>query len=217
MISWARKPSARPPSAFVDPAADHRPYSTLCGVLQAQDLREMAHAVGVVGAQPDVGASTVARNLALAGAETAGAKPVLLVDAHLARPSQTDFLAGVRLDLPGLSEVMLGRALADEVVQPTVYPGLSLVTCGDTRLRPGVDRDRFAAALARWRERCCWIVVDMPPALEAGPALTLLSLLDEVILVVESGRTSSDHAQHARILMERSQARLLGAVMNEKP
>lgn len=218
MITWAKKPSLKPtPVPVADPTADHRPYATLCGVLQAQDLRESAHAVGVVGVQPYVGASTVARNLALAGAETAGKKPVLLVEGHLARPSLAASLSGVRLDQPGFAELMLGRAQADEVVQPTVIPGLSIVYAGDTRLRPGIDRDRFAAALNRWKERSSWIVVDMPPALEAGPALTLLSLLDEVILVVEAGRTNSDLAQHARILMERSQARLLGAVMNEKP
>lgn len=139
----------------------------------------------VAGARTGEGRTSVAINLATALAHAGPA--VTLVDADLRHPSLSDAFPGER---PGLAELLAGRVSPEEVTVPTDVPGLRLVSAG--RARSAVDTfevTRLRRALAGLRATADVVVVDSPPVLTVGDAITLASLSDLVMVVADLRRT----------------------------
>jgi MinD-like ATPase involved in chromosome partitioning or flagellar assembly len=129
----------------------------------------------------------VAANLATALAY-AGDK-VILVDADGQHPSLSRvFGTG---DRPGLSDLLAGRALLEEVAVPTNVPGLRLVSAGETvgLTSDTLDASSLGRAFARMKAVTDVIVVDSAPVLEVSDALTLACVSDLVVVVADPRRT----------------------------
>ena len=58
------------------------------------------------------------------------------------------------------------------------------------------------------------MLIDAPPVLPVADSLSLARLAGGVIVVVEAGRTTYPQVERAIQLLARSQARLLGTVLN---
>jgi tyrosine-protein kinase Etk/Wzc len=73
---------------------------------------------------------------------------------------------------------------------------------------------RCAELIEACRAQFELIVVSLPPASESSPGSALAACVDGVLVVIESEKTPVVAAQRARKLLERSRARVLGAILS---
>lgn len=166
----------------------------------------------VTSAQPLEGKTSTAVNLAVALAQR-GSK-VILVDADLRKPSMhtvlnTDGRAGLSLYLSGSQE-------CDGLIIPTTVPNLSLLPAGPVPPNPAelLSSGRMRDLLGRLGQEFEHVVLDSPPVLSITDATVLSVLVDGVILVVRSGKTTREMLRHTRGLLLSVNARVLGVVLN---
>jgi Mrp family chromosome partitioning ATPase len=169
----------------------------------------------VTGPSGGEGATTAAAMLALAVTERQDS-PTLLVDANLRAP-RLHTLLGLAVS-PGLSDWSGEGALPCQPVQ--AYPNLSFLPAGTgagDETMPALGRGhaaRLAAAARCARDEFAWAIWDTSPSLRFPDAIALAPLVDGVLVVVESDRTRIDHLVEFRDQLRRTDARLLGVVMN---
>lgn len=149
----------------------------------------------VTSAMPGEGKTYCAVNLAMSIAMEMDIT-VLLVDADVARPSVLKVL-GLPSE-PGLMDILLRdqTGLADVILRTNV-PTLSLLPAGRankhaTELLASRNMSRLLTEIAeRYADRI--VIFDSPPLLMTTEASVLAAQMGQVVMVVESGRTS----QHA--------------------
>lgn len=179
-----------------------------------QGTEKAPWSVGVTGVNPSHGASTTAANLGLITAET-GAR-VIVLDADLYKPSLHRVFNVA--NEPGLSEVLGAKAALDDAVR--VVPDVS-----NLRLFPAGTRVRNPAALLHpntvsellhgLRNRCDFLIVDLPSVGAVAYASFLASFLDGVLLVVQAQTPRLDVEQTIKRRLQT--AHVLGMVLNRVP
>ncbi len=157
------------------------------------------------------GKSEVAANLAATLAQTE--RRVLLVDADMRQPSQ-HHIWGL-IDSVGLSNVIVDR---DEFYQckQTITKNLSVLTAGTLPPNPLalIDGDRMTFLIDLFSQSYDYIVFDTPPLAGAPDAAVLGKMVDGVLLVVRPGVVNLASATAAKLLLERSEANILGIIAN---
>jgi Mrp family chromosome partitioning ATPase len=73
----------------------------------------------------------------------------------------------------------------------------------------------MAKLLAAWREEYRWVLLDAPPVLAVTDAAVLAALVDGTVLVLRAGETDRRAAWRSVQQLERVDARVVGAVLNE--
>ncbi len=58
------------------------------------------------------------------------------------------------------------------------------------------------------------VLLDAPPVIAVTDAVLLATKVDGVLLVIRAGQTKREHAERARDLLAKVNARLVGAVLN---
>jgi succinoglycan biosynthesis transport protein ExoP len=162
------------------------------------------------------GKSTIAMNfaIALAGHAHGGA---LLIDADLRRPTLNVRL-GMSDSASGLSDILVGRLTADEVVVTTKYPGLSAILAGPAVPNPMrlFQTERFEQLLEELRDKYPFVIVDTPALLTVFDGTLVASKTDGAVIVVAAGHTEVRSTHRA---IERLTAfgapNLLGIVLNQ--
>lgn len=169
--------------------------------------------LGVTSCYPGEGVSTVAVQLSVAAAATG--MRVLLVDLNWKRPTIHETF-GVQRG-PGLSEALASEGRQDPPIQGSAISNLSLLTVGnlvgDFNLAISLER---MAGLIRSLHDYDLIVFDLCESAEAGPSLSLSSLLEGVLLVIEAERVRWEVALRVKELLVRSGVNVLGAVLNKR-
>jgi Mrp family chromosome partitioning ATPase len=148
--------------------------------------------LGIASARHGEGRTTVALGLASSLAEMFYSVVLVEMEDEAEGPLLCEEL-GIPLGA-GVGDYVLGNACLEEILHETGRPNLKLVASGQTRLRGGrlESTSRIRELLADLRERFEVVVVDLPPVLENEQAPALLGQLDGVVLVVNSGSTTSD-------------------------
>ena len=147
--------------------------------------------VMVTSARPGEGKSFSALNLAASIAQN-GLAEVLLVDVD-AKPRSLSTLLGLR-ERPGLLDLVDRPDLrAEDLLVRTAVEGFSVMPLGTARAGvadAGVTR-ALATAIERIRRRFTHhvVILDNAPCLSTSDPSTLAPLVDQVIMVVEAGRT----------------------------
>lgn len=169
--------------------------------------------LGVTSCYPGEGVSTVAVQLSVAAAATG--MRVLLVDLNWKRPTIHTTFSVPRG--PGLSEALADEGRQVPPIQDSQIPNLSLLTVGnfvgDFNLAISLER---MAGLIRSLQDYDLIVFDLCESAEAGPSLSLSSLLEGVLLVIEAERVRWEVALRVKELLVRSGVNVLGAVLNKR-
>jgi Mrp family chromosome partitioning ATPase len=203
------------PAATPNPGLDY--YHALWGRLNGLGGGDQPpRTLGVTSCAAAAGVTTVVENLAAAAAESLAGQQVLVVDANHRAPALHARL-GTPIT-PGLTDVLSGRVEWRAAVQSTRLPDVSLLPAGDKSIRvtSAADLARCAELLSEWQGRFDIIVMDLPPAAEAGLTLPLSGMLDGVLLVIEAERVSGEAARRVKDMLMQSHARLLGAVLNQR-
>ena len=188
-------------------------FRTLRTNLEFSSLDNPVKTLVVTSAGPGEGKSTTLANLAISTAQTE--KKVCLVDCDLRRPS-LHRLFGIANDV-GLTSMIRDEALRDAPpLQETQVPGLWLLPSGPLPPNPSelLGSKRMEEVIAKLKEQADIVLFDAPPSTVVTDAAVLASKVDGVLLVFSAGRTKRDHAQKAKALMEKVNARLVGVVLN---
>jgi exopolysaccharide/PEP-CTERM locus tyrosine autokinase len=141
---------------------------------------------------------------------------VLLVDADVRKPSIPEVL-GLKAD-KGLMDLLVDpRMDMADVLYRTGIGKLTLLSAGTPQrhanelLASGAMRDLLTEMAARYRDRI--IIFDSPPLLLANEAGVLASRMGQVVMVVESGKTTESAVKDALAHIDPSH--LTGLVLNK--
>jgi capsular exopolysaccharide synthesis family protein len=181
----------------------------------------LAHSYGAAGPvmltvsspSPGDGKSLVSSNLALSFAE-AGYK-TLLIDGDVRRGELHRMFGTDRR--PGLIDVLLGTAKADDVLRPASHRNLTLIPCG-TRHHHAPELLGSAAMrelLVELKGRYNAIIVDSPPLGAGIDPFVLGTATGNMLLVLRSGETDRKMAEAKLKLLDKLPVRILGAVLND--
>jgi tyrosine-protein kinase Etk/Wzc len=187
--------------------------------VRTQLSRELAHAqnnvVMVTGPTPAAGKSFIAANLAVLYAET-GSR-VLLIDADM-RGGHLAYCFG-QANRGGLSEVLTGGLSPRAAVRETGIEGLAFMSRGSYAGNPAalLMKQTFPQMLQRFSDEFDLVVVDTPPFLAVADAAIVASKAGSTVLVLRSGLQSEAEIAETVKKLERSEARIAGAVFNGVP
>ncbi len=188
-------------------------YRTLRTNLLFSQLGEELRIIVVTSSGEAEGKTTAASNLATTFAQQ-GVR-VLVVDADL-RKARLHRVFGATRE-PGLTELLMGRAGAEDAVRATEVDGLFVLPSGALPPNPSevLGSARMRELVEKLRENFELIIFDTPPLLAAGDAAILGARADGVVMVVRAGQTDQGAAREAVRQLDNVRARILGAVLND--
>jgi len=174
---------------------------------------QQAHTIMVTSAMLGEGKSTISSNLAVEYAK--GGLQVLLIDADLRRPTMHKTF-NLR-NQNGLSS-WIGNQLVDinDVIQP-VLDNLFVMTSGPKPPNPAelLDSTKMEELLTSVTRNLDLVIVDAPPVLPVVDAQLLANKVDGTVLVIRQNKTEKLAAHNAISALKKSQAKILGAVLND--
>jgi capsular exopolysaccharide synthesis family protein len=165
----------------------------------------------ITSAAPSEGKTTVSVNLAVALAGSG--KRVLLIDADLRRPHCHELL-GTENHF-GLTEVLSGMGEFDDLIRPTGFPNLFLLSSGEIPPNPSelLGSDKMREVLSLMGKRYDHLLLDSPPVTAVTDAVVLSTLVDGVVLVANK-RTSRQQVKAALSRLQYARAKMFGVVLN---
>ncbi|MBU0677872.1 MAG: polysaccharide biosynthesis tyrosine autokinase [Verrucomicrobia bacterium] len=187
-------------------------YRNVRSALLFSSPRGTARTIVMTSAVPKEGKTTTCLNLSVSLAQV-GSR-VLVVDGDMRRGELHKFfgLDGGR----GFSDLLVGQAKPEAVVQRTGLPNLDLVATGPFPPNPAeiILRPEFNSFLDYAKRTYDFVMFDCPPVMAVSEAAILASLVEGAIFVVWAGQTSRKlSSQSVQVLRERG-ANLLGCVLN---
>lgn len=170
--------------------------------------------IAVTSAEPREGRTRTALYLAETLADNLG-EPVVLFDADSVQPSLHSAY-GVERGA-GTAELLAGEIELQEALRPTLREEQWFVTAGEGKLTVGdrVTRANIDRLMADVRSQFKVAVFDTGPLLAAQDAVVFCHSLAGTLLVTLAGETQGELLTRAHRLLERSQSRLLGVVIND--
>ena len=193
------------------PAAEA--YKVIRTSIQFAKAGNSLKTIAITSCTPDEGKSTTAANLAIVLTQTG--KRVLLMDCDMRNPTvHKNFKLSNKVGLS--SCISLGTALA-EAVQETEIENLDALTSGVIPPNPSelLGSERMQHILARAQEKYDYVLLDTPPVLPVTDTLVLGSLVDGLILVLDSGEVKVEMARDVKNQLMHAGANILGVVLNK--
>jgi len=187
-------------------------------VLRTNILRQLRennwNSFAITSATPGAGKTSVSINLAMAMA-LEGNQSTLLVDADFRRPRVGHYL-GLPVEY-GLADYLTGKISLEDVL---INPGLERLV-----VLPGRESQRNSSELMSSPQMAALVqelkshyesrivIFDIPPLFVADEALSFISNVDGVLLVVEDEQNTPEELQRSMHILE--QTNLLGLVLNK--
>jgi len=184
--------------------------------LEFSSLDKPIRTMLVTSAGPEEGKSTTLANLAVTIAQ--GGKKVILVDCDFRRPFLHQIF-GVGNGV-GLTTMMVDEeAMKEPPLQETGISNLWLLPSGPLPPNPSelLGSRRMDTIIETLLGQADMVLFDAPPIIAVTDAAVLASKADGVLLVIKAGRTKREHVQRAKARLEKVNARLVGAVLNNAP
>lgn len=206
LVTWQRKPSLMAESF----------RAALVSILFSGENGDRPRVMVIASSGPSEGKTTVVSNLGIAVAEVN--QKVLLIDADLRKPRLHEVF-----NLPnkqGLSDLLRLKETSDRLpegmIQPSGIPDLYVMTSGSTTSAATslLYSNRMPELLRKLRAEFETILIDTPPMLHIPDARVLGRMVDQVILVVRSGKTTRDAATAAYQRFSEDGTRVLGTILN---
>jgi len=214
-IGYDASAKTRPLVVHADPRSPlAESFRTLRTNLQFVDLASTGGSFVVTSAMPSEGKTTTTANLAIALAES-GSK-VVVVDADLRRPRLADVL-----DIEGaagLTDLLIGRAELEDVLQPWGTGGLRVLPAGLVPPNPSelLGSAAMRALLELLTDEFDVVLIDAPPVLPVTDAAILSTMTAGAVMVTAARRSRRNQLQSAVANVNRV-GRVLGVVVTMVP
>lgn len=169
----------------------------------------------ITSSLPSEGKTTTATNTAISLAQT-GAK-VLIIDADMRRPRlHSVFNIGNGEGLSTILSSELTDAEILKVIKSDEGTKLNLLTSGPIPPNPAelIGSEQMANLLKTLQRHFTHVVVDSPPITSFTDGVLIASMVDGVILVVHSGKSSRQVVRRAKQLLQDVGAKIFGVVLN---
>ncbi|MBX3363834.1 MAG: polysaccharide biosynthesis tyrosine autokinase [Phycisphaeraceae bacterium] len=176
-------------------------------------MEQAGHKTLVVAAgMPDSGATSTVLNLAFASA--AAGQRVLVIDANMRRPALHRLLE--RSESPGLADVLAGQMTFEQAVQTTGVSNLSLLSAGtkEQRIYERLGTEDMGRVLANAKAHYDLVLVDVPPMVVSGDALSVATRADASMLVVRALSEKRGLVARLRTSLGDSHSEFLGILVN---
>jgi len=171
-------------------------------------------AICFTSCMPNEGKSNVSFNLAVSLAESR--KRVIFVDADLRR---SVIVGRYKPDqaVMGLTHYLSGQNALDEVLYETNIPNLDLIFTGPVPPNPAelLGSECFQELMITLREEYDYIIIDTPPLGSVIDSVVVAEQCDGIVFVIEANAISYKFAQRVKKQLEKSNCRILGAVLNK--
>ena len=167
----------------------------------------------VTSSSKNEGKSTTALALAINFAQMG--KPVLIIDADLRNPVLHKML---KLEnARGLSNFLSSNATVLQMVQKTDIPNLFVMTTGPLPPNPVelLSGMKMISLLEQAEEHFAHVIVDGPPVLGIADSIVLSNQVENVVFVIESGRTRKGHAKAALKRLQQAGVHPLGVILTK--
>lgn len=189
-------------------------YRTIRTNIQYASVDQAIRSIVVTSSGPMEGKSTTTANLAVVFAQQG--KKTLLIDADMRKPT-----VHYTFQLPntfGLTSVLTKQVELVDAIHMTDVENLFVLTSGPIPPNPAelLASVSMEYLLKEAYNLYDFILFDTPPVLAVTDAQVLANLADGSILVTSSGTTDRDGAIKAKELLSNANAKLLGAVLNNK-
>lgn len=195
----------------VSPASEA--YRTLRMNLQFAALDVDLCTLLVTSPGANEGKSTILANLGVTMAQIG--QRVTLVDCDLRRPSLHEFFG--RSNDTGLTSMVVEEHLFERPpLRETGVENLHLLPSGPLPPRPSdlLGSQRMSAVLEELLQDADILLLDAPPIMAATDAAVLATKVEGVLLVVSAGATKREQAQRAVERLNKVNANIVGAVLN---
>lgn len=183
--------------------------------VQFASIDKDLNSVLVTSAEPTEGKTTIASNLAAVFAQSG--RKTMLIDADLRRPNLHK-----KFDLNnsrGLTSIFYQRMNNiidnDDSILKSPIENLQVLTTGKLPPNPSeiLASTRMRQLIERIKKEMDMVILDTPPVLAVTDAVVLSPLVDGVLIVVASGKTSVTAVRNMVEQLERSKAKILGVVL----
>lgn len=141
---------------------------------------------------------------------------VVIVDADRHNPMLHKLLYTNRA--PGITELVSGKAKAQEVMHETIIGNLLLVPAG-AQVTDAFSANEIAVlfkSLNLFNGDTDWIIVNSPFASRTNDTETICGMVDGVVLVIRAEKTRWEDAQTAKERLEKARANILGAILTHR-
>lgn len=165
---------------------------------------------------PNEGKSSVSFNLAVSFAEVG--KKVILIDADLRKSVLIGRYKVGEIDY-GLAHFLSGQSNLEDVLYSTDIQNLDIIFSGTHSPNPAelLNNSRFVNMIAELRETYDYVIIDTPPLGSVIDSAIVAKISDGAVLVVEANSISYRFAQGVKGQLEKSNCKILGAVLNKVP
>lgn len=170
----------------------------------------------VTSSLPAEGKTTTAVNTAVSMAMT-GAR-VLLIDADLRHPRlHTIFERSNERGLSTLLSKQMSTDQALELIETDAVSGLGLLSSGPVPDNPAelLGSEQMPKILTALTANFDYILIDSPPIATFTDGVLLSSMVDGVLLVVHSGKSSGDVVRRSQKMLYDIGSRIFGIVLNQ--
>ncbi|MCE7962136.1 MAG: polysaccharide biosynthesis tyrosine autokinase [Acidobacteria bacterium ACB1] len=169
----------------------------------------------ITSSLPSEGKTTTATNTAISLAQTGAS--VVIIDADMRRPRLHSVFGISNAD--GLSTILsndLSEAEILNIITQDESSKLHLLTSGPVPPNPAelIGSDQMAKLLKMLQGHFTHVVVDSPPIASFTDGVLIASMVDGVVLVVNSGKSSRQVVRRSRQLLLDIGAKIIGVVLN---
>lgn len=170
----------------------------------------------ITSSVPSEGKTTTAINTCISLAQT-GAR-VLIIDADMRRPRLHSIFN--LSNNHGLSALLSREIVASELssaIQQDEQSGLFILTAGPLPPNPAelIGSNQMLELISVAKESFTHVVIDSPPVAAFTDGVLIASMVEGVLLVVASGKSSRKVVARARKLLRDVGARIIGVVLNK--
>lgn len=187
-------------------------YRVLRTSLLLSSVEKAPKTILVTSTKSGEGKTTTVANMATSLAQLGAT--VLIIDCDLRKPA-VHKLFGVSKD-PGLSTYLSSDACIETLIRRLPPKELWLLPAGTATVNPAelLSSERMRALLRMLTTRFDHVLIDAPPLVNLAEPLVVSTMVDGVILVVDSGRSERDAVLRARDELLSVGADIFGVVLN---
>ena len=146
-------------------------------------------------------------------------KKVLLIDADLRKSVYASSYTINDGTVLGLSEFLSGQTTYENVLYKTQYENLDLIFAGAIPPNPVelLGSKAFESLIKSSREAYDYVIIDAAPLGAVIDAAAIASFCDGAVMVISANEIKCRMAQDVKEQLERSDCKVLGAVLNKIP